>query len=59
MTPHKSTVPIYWAPNPSHELLWRVVQDRYNQQDCWRAGDDPAFAKALKEFIAVTEGGRQ
>lgn len=30
--------------------LWANVQRAYANSRCYRAGDDPAFAKALAEF---------
>jgi hypothetical protein len=33
--------------------LWENVQKAYQASRCDRAGDDPAFAKALAEFDRV------
>jgi hypothetical protein len=33
--------------------LWENVQKAYRASRCYRAGDDPAFAKALAEFDRV------
>jgi hypothetical protein len=33
--------------------LWENVQKAYRASQCYRAGDDPAFAKALAEFDRV------
>jgi hypothetical protein len=33
--------------------LWENVQNAYQASRCDRAGDDPAFAKALAEFNRV------
>jgi hypothetical protein len=33
--------------------LWEKVQRAYAKSRCYRAGDDPEFAKALAEFDRV------
>jgi hypothetical protein len=33
--------------------LWEKVQQAYAKSRCYRAGDDPEFAKALAEFARV------
>jgi hypothetical protein len=33
--------------------LWENVQRAYAKSHCYRAGDDPEFAKALAEFYRV------
>jgi hypothetical protein len=34
-------------------LLWENVQRAYAKSRCYRAGDDPEFARALAEFDRV------
>jgi hypothetical protein len=34
-------------------LLWEKVQRAYAKSRCYRAGDDPEYAKALAEFDRV------
>jgi hypothetical protein len=33
--------------------LWEKVQQAYAKSRCYRAGDDPKYAKALAEFDRV------
>ena len=33
--------------------LWKKVQQAYAKSRCYRAGDDPEYAKALAEFDLV------
>ena len=35
--------------------LWAKVQRAYAKSRCYRAGDDPAFAKALAEYARVAD----
>jgi hypothetical protein len=36
--------------------LWENVQRAYARSRCYRAGDDPEYAKALAEFDRVANG---
>jgi hypothetical protein len=36
--------------------LWEKVQRAYAKSRCYRAGDDPEYAKALAEYDRVANG---
>jgi hypothetical protein len=35
--------------------LWEKVQRAYAKSKCYRAGDDPDFARALAEFERISD----
>jgi hypothetical protein len=41
------------SPLALETILWEAVQHAYEASRCYRAGDDPAVAKALAEYERV------